>query len=213
MSLAAASTTAVDPSVARGDARRTTGSELAVLALVVLAAFIARFWAFGATGMSHFDEGVYAISATGLAQPPHHLFPNQIHFSPPFYFTTVGIALRLFGGATDHVAVMVNILLGTATVAAVWWIGRTWFGARAGIIAAALLALSQFHILLSRVVLTDAAFSFWFILALAAITLAVDRRDYRLAVLAGAVVGMAWNTKYHGWFALLITGVALAPAL
>ena len=134
-------------------------------------------------------------------------------FSPPLYFTTVGAALWLFGGAADRVAVLVNVLVGTGTVAAIWWVGRSWFGPRAGIIAAVLLALNGFHILLSRVVLTDAVFSFWFLLSIGAIVYAVDRRDLRLAVLAGIVTALAWNTKYHGWFTLLITGVALAPLI
>lgn len=190
-----------------------TLTEWAALAIVIAAALVARLWAFSATGIGHFDEGVYVISALGVAQEPHDLFPNQIVFSPPFYFTAVGAAIWLFGGAADHAAVMVNVVIGTATVAAIWWVGRSWFGRRAGVIAAVLLALSGSHILLSRVVLTDAAFSLWFLLSIGAIVLAVNRRDFRLAVLAGIVTGLAWNTKYHGWFALLITGVALAPTL
>ena len=63
--------------------------------------------------------------------------------------------------------------------------------------AAALLAFDQLHILLSRVVLTDAAFSFWFILALATITVAVDRRDFRLAILAGVAAVDAATTRRH----------------
>lgn len=201
---------AVTPSTAPGDSRRT---ELLALVVIVLAAFVARYWAFGATGMMHFDEGVYAISASGLLQSPYQLFPGQINFSPPFYFTSVGVVARVFGAEPDRVAVLLNILFGTATVLAVWWIGRAWFGARAAIIAAMLLAFSQFHILMSRVVLTDAAFALWFVLGLGALTQAIDRRSYRLAILAGVIVGLAWNTKYHGWFVLLITGAALVPGL
>jgi 4-amino-4-deoxy-L-arabinose transferase-like glycosyltransferase len=193
--------------------RPVSAGELAVLAAILLAAFIARYWAFATTGMTHFDEGVYAISASGLLEAPYHLFPRQINFSPPFYFTSVGLATRLFGGEPDRVAVFLNIVFGTITVLAVWWVGRAWFSARAGVMAAMLLAFDQFHILLSRVVLTDAAFAMWFIIALGALTRAVDRRDFRIAVVAGIAVGLAWNTKYHGWFALAITGVALVPTL
>lgn len=192
---------------------RPTAAEWIVLGAIVAAAFVARFWAFSLAGMGHYDEGVYLISALGIAEAPHDLFPNQINFSPPFYFTTVGVATWLFGGDPERIAILVNILIGTATVAATWWIGRAWYGARAGAIAALLLALNQFHILMSRVALTDAAFAFWFVLALGAIVLAVDRQDYRIAALAGVLTGLAWNTKYHGWFALLITGVALVPTL
>jgi 4-amino-4-deoxy-L-arabinose transferase-like glycosyltransferase len=192
---------------------RTSATQWVVLGAIVAIALGARLWAFSTTGIGHFDEGVYVISALGIAESPHDLFPNQINFSPPFYFTTVGIFSWLSGADPERVAILVNIIIGAATVAATWWLGHLWFGARAAAIAALLLALNQFHILMSRVALTDAAFSFWFVLALGTIVLAVDRSDYRIAVLAGLCTGLAWNTKYHGWFALLITGVALAPTL
>lgn len=192
---------------------RPTSAEWVIASIILAVAFIARFRAFSATGLGHYDEGVYLISAVGLVTPPYDLFPNQINFSPPFYFATVGLATRLFGGDPERVAIFVNVLIGTLTVGAAWLVGRAWFGVRAAAIGALLLALNQFHIMMSRVALTDAAFAFWFVLALGAIVHAIDRLDYRWAILAGALTGMAWNTKYHGWFALLISGVALAPTL
>jgi dolichyl-phosphate-mannose-protein mannosyltransferase len=192
---------------------RFTPGELLIAAMIVAAAFVARAWALGGIGINHFDEGVYVLSALGVAESGRGLFPNQVVFSPPFYFGTAGVVHWLFGGAADRVAILVNIVLGTLTVAALWWVGRSWFNARSASIAATLLAFSQFHILFSRVALTDVAFAFWFLLALGAIVLAVDRSDFRLALLAGIVTGVAWNTKYHGWFALVISGAALAPTL
>jgi 4-amino-4-deoxy-L-arabinose transferase-like glycosyltransferase len=192
---------------------RVSARELLLAAVAVAAAVVARAWAPDGIGINHFDEGVYVISALGVAEPGRGLFPNQVVFSPAFYFSAAGLSYLLFGGAPDRAAVMVNIVLGTLTVAAVWWVGRAWFGARAALIAATMLAFSQFHILLSRVALTDVAFAFWFVLALGAIVRAVDSADYRLAVPAGILTGLAWNTKYHGWFALVISGAALVPTL
>jgi dolichyl-phosphate-mannose-protein mannosyltransferase len=187
--------------------------ELLVAAGVLALAFAARAWNLAGVGINHFDEGVYVISALGVSDPARGLFPNQVVFSPPFYFGTAGVLHRLLGGSMDRVAIMLNIVLGTFTVGAVWWIARSWFSVRAAGIAATLLALSQFHILFSRVALTDVAFAFWFVLALGTIVVAVERSHFGLAILAGMVTGLAWNTKYHGWFALVITGAALVPTL
>lgn len=187
--------------------------DLLIAIAIVLVAFVARLWAIDGIGINHYDEGVYVISAVGMMASIPELFPNQIVFSPPFFFGTAGLMHWVFGGDADRVAILVNIVIGTLTVGAVWAVGRAWFGPRAAVIAATLLALSPFHILLSRVALTDVAYSLWFVLALGALVLAVQRGDYRVAILAGVLTGMAWNTKYHGWFVLLITGVALVPDL
>jgi 4-amino-4-deoxy-L-arabinose transferase-like glycosyltransferase len=186
--------------------------EWVLLLLLLLLGLSLRAWQIASVGLDHFDEGVYVFSALGLsdATQPNLLYPEQWKFSPPVYISLVALAYKLIG-PSDTAAVLVNIFLGTLTIAAVWWLGRRWFGPPAGIAAAALISLSEFHIALSRAALTDVAFAFFFIVALGLITLALERDSVKLAILAGLVVGIAWNTKYHGWFALVITGLALLP--
>ncbi len=185
-------------------------AELTILLFLCLLGLGFRAWRISTAGLNHFDEGVYAFSALGLTQPgePRTLFPGQAQFSPPVFFSLVGLAYRVFGGPSDTAAILVNVVLGSLTIPMLWWVGRSWFGAGAGIAAAALLAFSDFHILLSRTALTDAAFAAFFLLSLAAIVAAVRRGSIRFAALAGLAVGLAWNTKYHGWFALLIGAAA-----
>jgi 4-amino-4-deoxy-L-arabinose transferase-like glycosyltransferase len=194
---------------------RVTAVEAFAAAGITILAFALRVWRVSSLGVNHFDEGVYVFSALGLADSsqPATLFPNQTRFSPPFYFTTVSLLHRLTGWPVDVAALAVNIILGTATVLLVWWVGRRWFGPRAALAAAALLGLSQSHILMSRVALTDVAFSFLFLLTIALLVETVERASLGWAVLAGLAGGLLWNTKYHGWFSLLITGAALVPSL
>ena len=127
------------------------------------------------------------------------------------FFSLVGLAYYVFGGPSDIAAILINTILGTLTVGLVWWVGRSWFGPQTGIAAAALLAFSEYHIGLSRTALTDVAFGFFFLLALACVVVAFQRQSIGLSIVAGLMVGLAWNTKYHGWFALLIAGAALLP--
>ena len=83
-------------------------------------------------------------------------------------------------------------------------------GPAAAVATAALVALSEFHILLSRSALTDATFALTFLVALAAMLSAIERLTWRAAVVAGICVGLAWNTKYHGWFALVVGAMVIA---
>jgi 4-amino-4-deoxy-L-arabinose transferase-like glycosyltransferase len=188
-----------------------TRLEIALVLILLTLGFILRAWRLSEVGLDHYDEGVYVFSALGMtdSSQPLRLSAEQINHSPPVYFGLVGLAYLLFGGPSDTAAIFVNVLLGTLTIPVVWWMGRTWFGRPAGIAAAALLAFSEFHIVLSRCALTDVAFAFFFLLALAAIVSALKHQSILTAILAGLMVGLAWNTKYHGWFALMISGAAL----
>ena len=181
-----------------------TKAELWVAAIVVLVGAMLRLWEPASFGIDHYDEGVYVISAMGLDDPsmPQRMFPDQIFFAPPLYFGLVGLAHTISGGALDTVAILVSAFFGTLTIALVWWVARGWFGPEAGICAAALLALSDFHIAMSRSALTDAAFLFFFLLAAWLIVRALESGGILAALLAGLATGLAWNTKYHGWMAL-----------
>jgi 4-amino-4-deoxy-L-arabinose transferase-like glycosyltransferase len=187
--------------------------EFCILLILLLLGFAFRVWNISSVGLDHFDEGVYMFSALGLTDPGqvHRLYPGQIKFSPPVFFSLVGLAYYVFGGPSDTVAILLNAALGTLTITLLWWVGRAWFGAEAGIAAAALLAFSEYHIGLSRTALTDVAFGFFFLLALAFIVAALERQSIGLSVVAGLMVGLAWDTKYHGWFALLVAGAASVP--
>ena len=180
----------------------------ALLLPLTAAALLLRAWAPATLGLDHFDEGVYAISARGLLDGV--LYPDQILFSPPLYFGLVGLLHSAAGLPVDAAAHALSILLGTATVVAVFLVGRAWFGAGAGLAAAVLVALSEFQIGLSRSGLTDTTYALLHLIAFFAVVEALRRESWRRAALAGLAVGLAWNTKYHGWLSAAVPGVAVA---
>ena len=188
-----------------------TPMELGLIALVTTAALALRAWHLGDVGLTHFDEGVYAFSGLGLADAsqPLRLFPEQQKFSPPVFVALVALC-NVLGIAPDRSPFVVNVAVGTLAVPATWLISRRWFGAAAGVAAATLLAFSEFHVILSRSALTDATFALTFFVAIAAALRALDRGTPGSAVLAGLATGVAWNTKYHGWFVLVVAATVIA---
>jgi 4-amino-4-deoxy-L-arabinose transferase-like glycosyltransferase len=196
-------------------ARRSTlaaqGSAIGPLLVVTLAGFALRAWDIGSAGIGQYDEGVYAASALGMSDPEqgYTLWPGQDRFSPPVFFTLVSLAFRLLG-PSDTAAIWVNVMLGSLTIPVVWWATRRWFGAAAAIAAATLVALSEFHIIMSRSALTDVAFALTLVIALVTVAAFLEHGGWWRAVVAGLATGLAWNTKYHGWFALVIGAGALA---
>lgn len=201
----------VTPPAGWEPARAPVGAvELVLVVAVTALGFSLRAWHFEFAALTHFDEGVYAFTGLGLADPaqPSRLFPDQQKFSPPLYFSLIALC-NTFGISPARSPLLVNLAVGTATIPVVWSVTRRWYGAVAAVMAAVLLAMSEFHIILSRSAMTDATFALTFVVALAAVLAAVERSTWRAALVGGVAVGLAWNTKYHGWFALVIAAMAI----
>lgn len=184
-------------------------SDVLAIALICAIAFALRAWKFTSLGLTHYDEGANALSGFWSLPSFKGLYPWQKFFAPPGYFGMVGIVFWLAGHASDLAAIGINVFFGTATTVLVWWIAQRWFGRRAAIFSATLVALSEFQIALSRTALTDTLFGFLFLLSLAGIALCFEKQRPALAIAAGAAVGAAWNVKYHGWLLLAIAFAAL----
>jgi 4-amino-4-deoxy-L-arabinose transferase-like glycosyltransferase len=192
-----------------------TRIELLIILILTGVGFVLRIWNISEVGLDHYDEGVYVFSALGLIDSDQStmFFPDQYLFSPPGYFSLVGLVNSLFGGSTDTAAFLVSVWFGSLSILAVWMVAKSWFGPTAGIISATLLAFNEYHIQLSRTALTDVSFAFFLIVALGMIGLMVRTRQLKHAILAGIMVGIAWNFKYHGWFAVFIATLAVVPFL
>ncbi|HLY29254.1 MAG TPA: glycosyltransferase family 39 protein, partial [Aggregatilineales bacterium] len=106
---------------------------LIALLLILLGAFAFRIWNLGTQSLWH-DE---AWSVMSSYQPLMPIDPNY----PPLFTLFLGIWIRLAG---DSVWAMryFSLLWGVVTVAVVALVSRRWFGPRAGILAAILVAAS-----------------------------------------------------------------------
>lgn len=168
----------------------------------VLAGFVLRIWNIGDLGLTHFDEGSYALSGEWIASGGAFGHPLEAGHSPPLYPFLVAAGFFLFG-FSDAVAIGVSALAGAATVGLVYWIGYRWFGEKAGVAAALLLLLSEYHLVYSRMALTDATFTFFFWLAVALIVRSLTTPSVGGAILAGIATGLCWNVKYDGFLPLV----------
>jgi len=186
--------------------------ELLIVGLLTMAGAVLRLWGLPRLGLSHFDEGIYAIaglysvSPRGLAS----LDPTLIPYAPAGYPLLVGIAY-LGLGVSDLAAILVSILAGILTIPAAAWLARRTFGAGAGAAAAALVAFSGFHVAFSRVALTDASFLLCWILGLVCGQCFLERPRISSAIALGLSVGLSQWFKYNGW--LLGIFVVLAACL
>jgi len=179
---------------------KMTRTELVLIVLITLAGGVARGVKLNDVAVEHFDEGVYSSNLwfpnDGFTYPDRHLY------APPLVPSMIEWSMILCGGRSAPI--LPGVLLGSLTVPLLWLVTRRWFGGAAGTAAAGLLALSDFHIAMSRSALTDVPLVFFLLLAVWLIHEGVSRGRFGLAVAGGLVTGLAWATKYNGWLPLAI---------
>src|SRR5690606_6383400 len=81
-----------------------------------------------------------------------------------------------------------------------------------GLLAAALAAVSDVHVVFSRTALTDPWLLLWFVAAMYWMERALRTRTYASIFTAGAFVALAWWTKYNGWLPLALAGATIPLA-
>ena len=175
-----------------------------------LALFL-RFWHLNSVGYNS-DEAVYAGQARALAHDQHvtQLFP-VFRAHPLLFQTILSIGYRLGGG--DLMGRSFAAAFGIGTVILVYMTGRLLYGRRAGLIAALLIALMPYDVLVSRQVLLDGPATFFataslYLVARYATTL---QRPWLYA--AGAAMGLTIISKETSVLAIgaLFVFFALSP--
>jgi uncharacterized membrane protein len=125
---------------------------LPLVAVLALATGL-RLWHLNSVGFNS-DEAVYSGQAAAIGGEPElgELFP--IFRAHPLLFQTfLSLGWRL--GLDADVERFVSVACGVVTVYLVYELGRQLYGRRAGLIAALLLALMPYHVVVSRQVLLD----------------------------------------------------------
>jgi dolichol-phosphate mannosyltransferase len=125
---------------------------LPLAAVMALSAFL-RFWQLTAVGFNS-DEAVYTGSAASIAgnSPLAAMFP-VFRAHPLLFQTLLSLVLRVHD--TDWTARAFAAGIGVATVGVTFLLARKLYGTGAGLMAAALLAVMPYHVIVSRQVLLD----------------------------------------------------------
>ncbi|MFH0909912.1 MAG: phospholipid carrier-dependent glycosyltransferase [Planctomycetota bacterium] len=172
-----------------------------VLVIAFLIAFIVRVINLSTIPIQHYDESIYLLRAgEGLASSWAEILKQNIldiYFAPPLFYGLIMLAYQCIGPAPEA-AILVSIVAGALAVPILMLLGAELFDRRAGLIAGGLLCFTEYHLLYSRMALTDALFTTLF-LASFRLLLEHDRTANRGALAGGVVCAIAacW-TKYSG---------------
>lgn len=178
---------------------------VALLAILAVAALL-RFYGITRLGLTIWDEGLYAAAGRLLTFQGFQGFPAlRTIAAPPLFSILVGLSQGLFG-RTDWPGIAVSAAAGTLTVYLMYLFGKKVYGLEAGLLSALFVAVSPYHVIYSRMGLTETTFLLFALLTLFFFTQALDEEGLRAYVLAGIAAGLMLNTKYSG-------PLVLAPCL
>ena len=178
------------------------------LALLVLLLVPLCFLQLGGSGVWDPDEGRYAEIPREMLERGDLVTPTldgAVYFEkPPLFYWMVAGAFRIFG-QHEAAARLVSALAAVAGVLAAWWLGRSMFGDRAGLLGAVILATSLLWACLGHLVVIDTVFSTLFFLALALWWSGhVARGGRAWAAFAGAWVTLGLAVLAKGPVALIL---------
>lgn len=123
------------------------------LGLVLGVAAFLRFWQLDKVGFNS-DEAVYSGTAAALAGNDvlRGMFPV---FRAHPLFLQILLSTGMHGGVSDWTARAITALIGVLAVLATYLLGRRLYDHRVGLLAALILAVMPYHVVVSRQVLLD----------------------------------------------------------
>jgi hypothetical protein len=189
-------------SEAAARARLPAGLVIPAGMMIAAAGAFLRLWHLGALGFNS-DEAVYAGQAASIAGDPtlKTLFP--IFRAHPLLYQFL-LALLFRSGSTDLIARLLAVAFGIATIYLVYRLGKLLYGQRVGLVAAALLAVCPYHVVVTRQALLDGPLTFFATLALYLLAKFAITGLPTWLYAAGAGLGLTFLSKE--------TGLVFAPA-
>lgn len=183
--------------------------EYLFLILIIVSASVIRLWDLGNVGFNG-DEAVYSGQAATLSGNEESSKYFSIYRAHPLLLQfIISIFFDNFG-VSDIIARIAPAIFGILTVIFVYFIGKDLYDKRVAMVAAIVMTIIPYHIIVSRQVLLDVPLSFFSTLTLFFVIryLRQDNGIYWLYFI-GASSGLSFLSKEVGIFVLIASLVSL----
>ncbi len=175
------------------------------LGVIILAGAAVRLWAIGSVGFNN-DEAVYTGQGASLAADPTYSALFAIFRAHPLLVQFLySISFRLFG-VNDVTPRLISIAFGLGGIGLVYAAGSVLYSRRVGLIAAAILALMPYHVIVTRQALLDGPETTLFLLSMYMLARFARGGDSRWLYSAAFTTGLTVLAKET---AVLIVPVAV----
>lgn len=183
--------------------------EYIAIIIIIIIASILRISDLSGVGFNN-DEAIYSGQAATLAgfnEFREHFSIFRAH--PLLLQFTISILFTNFG-ISDTIARLVPAVFGVAIVLLTYLIGKALFDKKIAMVAAVVISILPYHVIVSRQVLLDVPLAFFTVLAFFFVTrhMKSPRQTYWL-YLIGISAGLSFLSKEIGVFTLLTSIVSL----
>ena len=184
---------------------------LIVLGLILALALVLRLLGAWHANLIFDERAHWALAQTIDFRPGHLHLVSQTLDHPLLSIYVLKLGSLLFG-TSDFGLRLVHLLAGTMTVVPVYFLGKRVFSERAGLWAAGLLAVDQFHASWSRVFMPEVLMLLLGSLVLLQFLRTLEKQNTGSYVLLGVLLGLAYLAKEPAillipalWIYLLVT--------
>jgi hypothetical protein len=184
---------AARPRLSAGRDRNQSLSVWIWLTMILVVGAFLRLHALDRLGFNS-DEAVYAGQAASISGSKAFLSYFPIYRAHPLLYQGI-VSLAYHVVLSDFVARFVAVLFGLGTIVVCYHVGSLLYDRRTGLVAAGLLALMPYHVIVSRQALLDGPEVFFTTLALYALAKYRIREEDRWLFALGAILGLAFLTK------------------
>ncbi len=188
-----AGSAAAAPGGRRRRLARAVGRGAQVLGIAAVAA-AARLYALDSIGFNS-DEAVYAGQAASITGDPATLPYFPVFRAHPLLFQSAVSVVYHFFGVSDVAARLTAVAFGMAAIWVTFLVGREVHSRGAGLLAALLLAVMPYHVVVSRQVLLDGPQALMSTAALYGVARFTRRRETVWLYLAAAFLGVSVIAK------------------
>lgn len=134
------------------------------LIIILTFSYVLFFYGIGDYALKEPDEGRYAEIPREMIELNNYIVPHINHVryfeKPPLFYWAVAASYKLFG-INEWSFRFVNALSAFLCTIALYFTSRRWFGERAAILSAIILASSFGFFSMARIVTTDMFFTLW----------------------------------------------------
>ncbi len=162
----------------------------------------------------HYDEAANGLLSADIGlRGDRPIFISSYTGKEVFFFYLAGIMMRLVGESIFALR-LTAAFVGILTVAATYWLGREMLAdRRIAILAAALLAVSFWHVLFSRLGFRAVTQPFLQALTIAALFRGLRRNDNRWLIVGGIMLGLTAYTYLAARLFPVLLLIGLIPIL
>jgi len=188
---------------------RLSRQECLFLIIIIVSASVLRLWDLGNIGFNG-DEAVYSGQAATLAGNEESTKYFSIYRAHPLFLQFIVSIFFSSFGVSDSIARIAPAIFGILTVIFVYFIGKELYDKRVAMVAAIVMTIIPYHIIVSRQVLLDVPLSFFSTLTLFFVIryLRQDKEIHWLYFI-GASSGLSFLSKEVGIFVLVASIISL----